>query len=632
MSAKFKEIVGAADQAHQSGRLDEADRLLRLALDIEPNDLTVLLNLGIVSFKKVDLESAVVALQKALNIEPSSFESSFWMSMALRRQRRLPEALECARRASEQRPDDVDAQNQLGMCAMDLGRFEEAEPAFRKACEHGPAIGPLFDNLGRSLQGLGRIDDAIAAFRRSIDLGSTGTGALFRLGDAYMQSPNPEAAAECARAILKMNPNSVPGNLLLARALIGSGRVEEGAQYALRAKQLAPANAVPTAYYGRALQSLGKMVEADEQFIRSIDIEPKQGFAYYSLVHNHKVKESDRPLVEKMSELVQDGELPLRETLQLEYGLGKAFEDLGDYRKAMSHLDAANILDTRLKVGVSPFDKKDLENTANFLIQTYTPNLIGRLAHLGSRTDFPIFVVGMMRSGTTLAEQILSCHPTVGGAGEQRFWPDQVGSSDKLFKFDSTGLSFDESRLKSLSSAYLELLEGLYPDKRHVVDKMNTNYLLLGLLHIAFPNARIVHMQRHPVDTCLSIWATPVANGINLCASKENVVFAYEQYLRVMDHWKSTLPSDRLLTVHYEELVSDQERKTREMVEFCGLHWSEACLRPDKNQRAVMTPSVWQVRQPIYKTSMQRWRKYQPFLGPFASLLSEDERVCLPNS
>ena len=143
---------------------------------------------------------------------------------------------------------------------------------------------------------------------------------------------------------------------------------------------------------------------------------------------------------------------------------------------------------------------------------------------------------------------------------------------------------------------------------------------MLGLLHIAFPNARIIHMRRHPVDTCLSIWATPVANGIDLCASKDNVVFAYKAYLRIMEHYRQVLPSDRLMEVQYETLVSDRERITREMIEFCGLPWDEACMKPEENTRSVKTPSVWQVRQPVYKTSMERWRKYEPWLGAFAEL------------
>lgn len=149
---------------------------------------------------------------------------------------------------------------------------------------------------------------------------------------------------------------------------------------------------------------------------------------------------------------------------------------------------------------------------------------------------------------------------------------------------------------------------------------MNTNYLLLGLLHVLYPQARIIHMKRNPIDTCLSIWKTPVANGIDLCGSKENVVAAYEQYVRLMAHWRQVLPSESMLEVQYEELVADQETVTRRMISFCGLEWDDACLKPEENERSVKTPSVWQVRQPMYSTSVERWRKYEPWLGAFAEL------------
>ena len=493
---------------------------------------------------------------------------------------------------------------------------------FGRACAIAPNIAPFFDNLGRALQALGRNHEAIPAFHRVLEIGPVRPGALYRLGEAYMTVDRPVPAAQCARTMLQMDPRSVQGNLLLARALIGDGKVAEGAEFARRAMDLAPESAVPVAYYGWSLQSLGQIEEADVQFRRSIELGPWQGFAYHSLVHNRRVTGEDRPIVDKMSELAQDAGLPPKERIQLEYGLGKALEDLGEYEAAMLHYDAANRIDHAQKIGVAPFVPEELEATADFLIDTFDLAFLDRHSFQDSTTELPIFVVGMMRSGTTLAEQILSSHPEIGGAGEQLFWPDQAGSGERLF--NETRTTLDVDRLRLLADAYTNLLRELAPDKPRVVDKMNTNYLLLGLLHIAYPKARIIHMRRHPVDTCLSIWATPVANGIDLCARKENVVCAYQQYLRVMAHWRRVLPADRFLDVQYEELVADRDRVTRQMIDFCGLPWDEACMRPEENTRSVMTPSVWQVRQPVYKTSVARWKKCEPWLGSFAKLFEID--------
>lgn len=624
MTRTADELIGEASRAHYAGRLDDAIAHGRAALKLRPNDQQAMLIIGMAAAQKNEPAVAVPMLERILQIDPKSFDAPFWLSLVLRRQGQVPRALEMAKRAASLQPSNEHALNQVGLCHLDLHQGNDAVASFEKACALAPNFGPVFENLAKALRAMGRNKEAIVALRHALEIGPVRPQLLFQLGDAYMSEPLPEEAEKCARRILQIDPNSIPGNLLLARALIGEGRVAEGADYALRTMHLAPKNAVPVAYYGRALQSLGKIQEADEQFRRSIELEPHQGFAYHALVHNHRVTPDERPLVETMKELSGDPTLPPRELIQIEYGLGKALEDLGEFEAAMHHFDEANRIDHTLKVGVAPFDPDQLRATGSFLIQTFVPSFFERHRSAVSESDLPIFVVGMMRSGTTLAEQIISSHADVGGAGEQTFWPDHAGMGERLF--DLSGGPSEavllEDRLRSLAADYVRLLQRIAPGKPRVVDKMNTNYLLLGLLHTAFPNARIVHMRRHPVDTCLSIWATPVANQVDLCGKKENVVIAYEQYLRIMAHWREVLPENRFLDVQYEELCSDREPVTRRILEFLGLPWDDACMAPEKNDRSVKTPSVWQVRQPVYKTSMERWRRYEPWLGEFAKLFA----------
>jgi tetratricopeptide (TPR) repeat protein len=550
-----------------------------------------------------------------MQLDPRNFEAPLWLSILMRRAGNHREALGLAERALSLNEQSPEVQNQLGSCLLSCGQMEAAVQCFRNAIVLNPRSAPFYDNLGNALRSLGKTEEAVAAYRQALTLEPDAVSTLFRLGDLLATLPDPPGVESCAQAILRLEPQSPQGNLLLARALISDGRVEEGAKYALKASRLAPKSAAPVAYYGRALQSLGKIEDADVQFKRALELEPKQGFAYHALVHNHKVTEDERQVVHQMEQLVRDGSLPTRELIQLEYGLGKAHGDLGDYELSMRHFDRANLLDHELKIGVAPFDPKALSEHFDLLIEMVTQEFL-EANRSEERSDRPIFVVGMMRSGTTLAEQILSSHGQVGGVGEQLFWPTNAGLGEKLLR---NGV-LDTPKLNNLAALYLEKLEGLAPGMTRVVDKMNTNYILLGFLHLAYPNAKIVHMKRNPLDTCLSIWATPVAQGVDLCGSKENVVAAYEQYARLMKHYRSVLPDNRLLEVQYEDLVSDQEAQTRRMTEFCGLPWDEACLRPQENERSVRTPSVWQVRQPVYKTSMARWKRYEPWLGAFEKL------------
>lgn len=220
-----------------------------------------------------------------------------------------------------------------------------------------------------------------------------------------------------------------------------------------------------------------------------------------------------------------------------------------------------------------------------------------------------------MRSGTTLMEQILSRHPLVGAAGEQRFWIDNA-----VHAFDRETRELNDERLLILAREYLALLQDIAPGVAHVTDKMPANSDVLGLIHLAFPNARIIHMVRNPADTCFSIYATPNAARIGYAHNKENIAFAFEQHLKLMEHWREALPPDRFIDVVYEDLVRDQEHVTRKVVQFCGLEWNDLCLTPERNEAAATTPSSWQVRQPVYNTSVGRWRNFEPWIPEFRAL------------
>jgi hypothetical protein len=234
----------------------------------------------------------------------------------------------------------------------------------------------------------------------------------------------------------------------------------------------------------------------------------------------------------------------------------------------------------------------------------------------GDPTEVPVWIVGMMRSGTTLVEQIVSSHPAVAPAGEQLFWMQNF----------HTALSPDRSRvqvdrLPALADRYLGLLRERGGRAARITDKLPENYHALGLLHLAFPNARIVHTRRHPVDTCVSIYATANRTLQEFGYVRESIVFAYREYLRLMEHWRSVLPSDRFFEVDYEAVITDRERSTRALIDFLGLEWDDACLHPEENRRSVATPSSWQVRQPVYSSSVGRWRRFEPWLGPFRELM-----------
>jgi hypothetical protein len=222
----------------------------------------------------------------------------------------------------------------------------------------------------------------------------------------------------------------------------------------------------------------------------------------------------------------------------------------------------------------------------------------------------------MPRSGTSLAEQILASHPAIHGAGELTFWKGAAAS------YQSSALSRDASAstLSRLGDDYLRLLQDLSPGALRVVDKMPANVLFLGLIHAALPEARIIHMQRNPIDTCLSMYFQHFETPHPYAHDLQDLAHYYREYLRLMKHWRLTLPLGAILDVPYEGMVADHEAWSRRMLEFIGVPWHPQCLDFHLTGRTVMTASKWQVRQRISSASVARWRNYRKFVGPLLSL------------
>jgi len=298
----------------------------------------------------------------------------------------------------------------------------------------------------------------------------------------------------------------------------------------------------------------------------------------------------------------------------LHFSLGKALDDLKDYEAAMEHFDAAN----RLRHRTAKLDRARLVEQFDNLIARFTPEYFAGHAALGCADETPLLVLGMPRSGTTLTEQIISSHPAVVGGGELPFWLD-AGPA-----WDAGGLgSFTVGNARRVAEDYLALLRGLGPDAARITDKMPPNFMWIGLIHMIFPKARIIHCKRNPIDICLSIYSTYFTARMDFAASRGDLVFFYRQYERLMEHWRNVLPPEVYCETVYEDLIADRETRSRELIAFSGLEWNEACLVPEQNERAVRTASVWQARQPVYKTPVARWRRYEPWLGELRELVPE---------
>ncbi|MCZ6912502.1 MAG: sulfotransferase, partial [Proteobacteria bacterium] len=254
------------------------------------------------------------------------------------------------------------------------------------------------------------------------------------------------------------------------------------------------------------------------------------------------------------------------------------------------------------------------------IITTFDREFFDSFGPRGSQSEQPVFIVGMPRSGTSLVEQVLASHPRVNGAGELRFI--EQASRTPVGLYPDSVSTLDARALEAAAEEYLKQLRDRGGNIRHITDKYPANFLHIGFIRLLFPRASIIHCRRNPVDTCLSIYFQDFATA-NLYANRLEDIGAYYQcYQRLMEHW-TDLGTDRLLTIDYEDLTADLEGQVRTMIEWLGLEWDPACLDYTGNPRAVSTLSRWQVRQPVYQSSVERWRRYEKHLGALLELFPD---------
>ncbi len=493
------------------------------------------------------------------------------------------------------------------------GRDEEAVECFERAVVLSRGHPQFLYALGPALEAVGRHWEAVGIMKSAVKVAPSASG-LTALAILLLRDGNAAEATDFAQRAIALDPKLAPARIVLADALNDLGRGEEAQEQVLLAHGLDPQSQDAYAMTrANRLQFSGRLAEAAEAFEEVLRIDPAKGDAYFGLVAC-KGGQADRALVERMQSALSHEALTPRSHSMIHYALGKALDEIGDPGRAVVHFDEANRLLREARPG--SFDAAGFVGQIDSTIAMYSAEFIRTNRPLGSESELPIFVVGMMRSGTTLAEQILSSHPDIGAAGEQGFWTRHESNI-----VDRNTHSIDGPLLSEYSQAYCHMLAKMAPTCKRVTDKNPANFLALGLIRTAFPKARIIHMRRHPVDTCLSIYMTPVNRPPEFSLDRGNIALAYRQYLRLMDHWRNVLPAEFFLEVDYEELVAHSGSVARRMVEFCGLEWNEACLHPESNASRVDTPSFWQVRRPMHSESVGRWRRYEPWLGAFRDLL-----------
>ena len=396
------------------------------------------------------------------------------------------------------------------------------------------------------------------------------------------------------------------------RALTLEKRDGEAEAELRRVLEADPANGDGQWLLGRILAESGRFAEARAAFEIAVAANPTQGAVYYDLVRARRVDEADRPLIERMLAAARAVEQP-QQRIQLHLALGKAFDDLEDYATAMRHFDEAD----RIKAGLGAFDRAAFAGRIDGLIERFTAGFLAGHTRDGSSSEIPVLIVGMPRSGTTLVEQILSSHRGIAGAGELQFWPECGRLFDRVA--ETSVRDFQERAAPEC----LAILRAIAPGAVRVVDKNPSNYLRAGLINLVFPNAAIIHCRRDPIDTCLSIRSTYFAPRPDFSTDpgRSRLLLA-----AVLSADGSLADGARCRAVHRGRLRGAGHRSgaRRAPIDFRlrPRLVDPACLRPERNDRVVRSASKWQVRQPIHGQAVDRWRRYEPWIGSLRQLVS----------
>ncbi len=514
--------------------------------------------------------------------------------------------LEAARLA----PFNASVLSDLGLAYLYCHRPSEAVPWLKRSLALRPNFAAAHYHLGTAFEEMGDDAEALAAYHRAIALDPKLAKAHARVATFLVGKGARKEAAEAYDRAAAAAGNTISGQLFRVKALMARDRMEEAEERVRRLIERNPASADAHRLLGNLLGETGHFDEALKHIERAIALQPQSVSAYYGLVVCRRLTEADRPLISRMLSRLEDRDLSEVDRMSVHFALGKALDDLEDYAGAMRHFDAAN----RIRYRFCRFDRNELEGRIDRLIARFTGEFFADNRAIGSDDATPVLVLGMPRSGTTLTERIVSSHSRVGGGGELDFWTVR-GPALVTAATDTLAAAADR-----LQGDYRRLLRGISPGALRVTDKMPFNFLWLGLIHLNFPNARVIHCRRNPIDTCLSIYTNQFSTRWEFSSDRGDLAFYYRQYLRLMDHWRSVLPPDRLLEVDYEELTADPEGSAGRLIAFCGLDWEPACLQPEHNRDRVRTASAWQARQPIYRRSVERWRRYEPWLGELRRL------------
>jgi tetratricopeptide (TPR) repeat protein len=570
------------------------------------------------------LAEAEVRYQRVLAAQPKHADALNLLGVVAHQTGRHDLAVELIRQAIQQNRRNPGYFSNLGNVLYGGGKFDEAVAAYRQAVSIKPDFAEAYSNLGAALERQGKFDEAIVAYRQGITIRPNFAEAYGNLGIVLKEQGKRDEAVAAYRQAINIKPDDAKAHYNLGVALKEIGTLDEVVAANHQAISIKPDFADAYFNLGLALKEQGKLDESRDALEKAVELSPTSAASHRVLADAKRFCSADPHLaaMEKLARRMTS--LSPVEQIDLHFALAKAYDDLGEHEKCFGQLVQGNTLERRR----ISYDEAATLNKFNRTKQVFTLELMRGMQDLGDPSPVPVFIIGMPRSGTTLVEQILASHSKLFGAGEL----DQIskaaaqlsGRDDSVVRYPEVMSSITAEQLRQFGASYVSSIRTLAPEAQRITDKMPLNFAYVGLIHSALPKARIIHVRRDPLDTCFSCFSKLFAGDQPYSYDLAELGRFYRAYEALMEHWRRVLPSGVMLEIQYEGVTADLQGEARRLVAHCGLEWENACLSFHETERPVRTASAIQVRQPIYLSSIGRWRPYARQLGPLVAALEAD--------
>lgn len=615
-------LSNATEIFRQYRQLDKAIAFGKQGVASNSMSASIFSNLGVALFDANLLDEAQESHLKAININPQLVQSLNNLGSIERARKNQDVAIEWYKKALLVDGNFIESLSNLGAVLVESDRGDEAVPHLEKALTIDGNYSVAICNLGLARIKQERYQEAISLLLRSLQLNPGYPESLVGLARAYFESEQNDLALEILLEVIKRDGLRSDAHSLMGSIYTEEGKSDLAEEHFNKVLEIDPENVAAITGIGNIKMEQGDFITAKAQFVQATQLDANNIEARFYLTQVEKVTKDDPNVAVLENILGSQANLSVDKKISLHYALGKAYDDTKLFDKAFPHfLEGA-----RLKRGKISFDATADAQLTDDIISSVSEELITKNQGGGDLSDAPIFILGMPRSGTTLVEQIISSHPDVFGAGELDYLIqilqqpiDGIGDDGKGFPTNFVNLT--PAVLSKYGHQYIESIKSLAPSAKRITDKMPANYLMMGLIPLILPNAKIIHVKRDPIDTCVSCFTRLFNHHQYATYDLEELGLHYQNYLKLMEHWRKVLPKDQFIEVRYEDLVGDIEVEAKRLLKYCKLRWDKGCLDFHKNDRTVRTASVTQVRQPVYRSSVERWRNYEKYLDPLLNIL-----------